>query len=359
MGFGFAFGPALLVGAEQDVRYSPRRPAAAEVEAPISPAVAPESAAVPPSAVSPAPEPAQPAPAPTPDGSPVDKYPRPVNSWLEAQIELSRCGFSCGPIDGIEGVQTAAALRAFQEKYNLSPTEQLDLPTRARLLLESAPLSQRAVSVADLAQLQPLSATWLGKSQQTTLAYETPLELVAERFHSHPSLIRQLNPGVDWNAFGAETPVNVPAVERISIGARLERVAIRLTDHVLEGFDPAGRVIVHFPVSIARAVEKRPVGELHVTVVISNPDYTFDPEVFPESAEARELGRKLLIPPGPNNPVGIAWVGLDRPGYGIHGTPGPEQVGRTESHGCFRLANWDAATLLDLAWVGLPVTVEP
>jgi lipoprotein-anchoring transpeptidase ErfK/SrfK len=81
--------------------------------------------------------------------------------------------------------------------------------------------------------------------------------------------------------------------------------------------------------------------------------------VFPESEEARALGRKLMIPPGPNNPVGVAWIGLDRPGYGIHGTPNPEHVGRTESHGCLRLANWDARLLLDLAWVGLPVFVDP
>ena len=98
---------------------------------------------------------------------------------------------------------------------------------------------------------------------------------------------------------------------------------------------------------------------LRVTVAIPNPDYTFDPALFPESTEARGLDRKLSIPPGPNNPVGVAWIGLDLPGYGIHGTPNPEHVGRTESHGCFRLANWDARTLLSLVWVGMPVTVEP
>ena len=81
--------------------------------------------------------------------------------------------------------------------------------------------------------------------------------------------------------------------------------------------------------------------------------------MFPESEEAQQLGRKLILPPGPNNPVGVAWIGLDRPGYGIHGTPKPEQVGRTESHGCLRLANWDAQTLLPLVWVGLTVVVDP
>jgi lipoprotein-anchoring transpeptidase ErfK/SrfK len=98
---------------------------------------------------------------------------------------------------------------------------------------------------------------------------------------------------------------------------------------------------------------------LRVTVVIPDPNYTFDPELFPESTEGQSLGRKLLIPPGPNNPVGVVWIGLNLPGYGIHGTPEPENVGRTESHGCFRLANWDAWTLAGLVKVGLPVIVEP
>jgi lipoprotein-anchoring transpeptidase ErfK/SrfK len=101
------------------------------------------------------------------------------------------------------------------------------------------------------------------------------------------------------------------------------------------------------------------VGQLRVVVIAPNPNYTFNPEIFPESAEARQLGRKLTIPSGPNNPVGVAWIGLDKPGYGIHGTPSPEQVGRTESHGCFRLANWNAEYLLKLVAPGTPVFVDP
>ena len=111
--------------------------------------------------------------------------------------------------------------------------------------------------------------------------------------------------------------------------------------------------------SIARKVEKRPVGELKVVRLAPNPNYRFDPEIFKESPEARKIGRKLMIPPGPNNPVGTAWIGLSRTGYGIHGTPHPVDVGRTESHGCFRLANWNAEFLVQAAWVGMPVFVEP
>ena len=186
------------------------------------------------------------------------------------------------------------------------------------------------------------------------------LELIAERTRATPNFLRRLNPGLDWDGVAEGVAINAPAVERVVIGgAAPVRFALRLGAHELEAFDAQGHVVAHFPVSVARMVEKRPVGELHVVVVIPNPNYTFDPAVLPESVEGRALGRKLIIPPGPNNPVGLAWIGLDRPGYGMHGTPEPENVGRTESHGCFRLANWDALTLLKLASVGMVVSVEP
>jgi lipoprotein-anchoring transpeptidase ErfK/SrfK len=117
-------------------------------------------------------------------------------------------------------------------------------------------------------------------------------------------------------------------------------------------------MMLHFPCSIAKKVEKRPVGELHVVVIIPNPNYTVDPELFPESDELQKIGHKLVLPPGPKNPVGMAWMGLDKPGYGMHGTPNAQQVGRTESHGCFRLANWDAEYLSQLVTVGMPVEVQ-
>jgi lipoprotein-anchoring transpeptidase ErfK/SrfK len=286
-------------------------------------------------------------------------YPRPPRNWLEAQVELARRGFSSGSIDGVRGPQTVAALRAFQRSEELEDTGELDDATREALALTAPALESRPLSAAELAQLQPLAKTWRGKSEQTALAYDNALELAAERFHASPGLLAKLNPETDWSALTPETKLTVTNVERVGIAGKAARLQVRLADHEIEATDENGRVIAHFPVSIAREVEKRPVGELHVTVVIADPNYTFDPAVFPESAEARELGRKLILAPGPNNPVGVAWIGLDRPGYGIHGTPDPEKVGRTESHGCFRLANWDARTLLDLAWVGLPVEIEP
>jgi lipoprotein-anchoring transpeptidase ErfK/SrfK len=288
-----------------------------------------------------------------------NSYPGAVRNPFEAQVALARLAISPGSIDGAMGSQTRLALRQFQGINHLPQTGALDAPTRALLTLDSPPLTVYTVTTNDLARLQPLGKTWLEKSRQTALEYETELELVGELSHANPALIRELNPGVDWPHLTAGTALQVPEVQYPEPPGKAAQVIIHLSGEYLEALDAETNLLAHFPCSIAAHVEKRPVGLLHVIVVAPHPDYTFDPAVFPESPEAQKLGRKLRLPPGPRNPVGVAWVGLDRPGYGIHGTPAPEQVGRTESHGCFRLANWDAAHLIKLAWVGLPVEVVP
>ena len=285
--------------------------------------------------------------------------PRPVKSWVEAQIELHRRGFSGGSIDGVRGPQSATALAAFQRQAGVPETGDLDRETSEALLLTAPPFTTDRLTVEEMARLAPLPTTWLGKSVRPRLTHATALEMIAEHHRSSPRYIQQLNPGLDWEQLLPGADIIVPAVERVLLEQKAAEVHIHLSERFMQVLNEDGVVFAHFPVSIARHVEKRPVGKLTVTVVIPDPDYTFDPAVFPESAEAQELGRKLILPPGPNNPVGVAWIGLDRPGYGIHGTPDPEKVGRTESHGCFRLANWDARTLLALAWVGMPVYVDP
>lgn len=239
------------------------------------------------------------------------------------------------------------------------PSGELDDSTRAQLLLGRDTLYHYLVTTGDLARLQPVNRTWLGKSQQSSLDYETLPELLAEMSRASPTLVRRLNPGVRWEAVTVGTAVQLPDVLGTENSGKAGFIIIRLRERTLQAVNGDGVLIAHFPCSIASKVEKRPVGELRVQVIVPDPNYTFDPDVFPESEEGRRLGRKLILPPGPNNPVGVAWIGLDRPGYGIHGTPHPEQVGRTESHGCFRLANWNAALLLRLSWIGMPVRVEP
>jgi lipoprotein-anchoring transpeptidase ErfK/SrfK len=276
---------------------------------------------------------------------------------LEVQIALVQRGISPGSLDGAIGSQTRSALMAFQQREGLAITGLLDAATKARLQISGSPGTTYVVTAGDIARLQPIADTWLGKSQQTKLDYESILELVAEKFLSHPRLIQALNPGVNWNAVAAGTVLQVPNAAYPDVRVKAAFVRIHLSGKTLEVFDARTNLLAHFPCSIARLVEKRPVGELHVASVAPDPNYTFDPDVFPESSEAKQLNRKLILPPGPNNPVGVAWIGLDAPGYGIHGTPNPEQVGRTESHGCFRLANWNAEYLLRLISVGTSVYV--
>lgn len=281
---------------------------------------------------------------------------------LEAQVALVRYGISAGSIDGVMGSQTRTALRAFQRREGLPVTGGLDESTLARLVPEGGAsiYTNYVVTSEDVERLLPLSRTWLGKSEQARLDYESILELVGERTRMHPNLLRRLNPDVNWTNVAAGISLRVVDAQPPDAAEKAAVIRIRLAERTLQVFGATSNLLAHFPCSIAQRVEKRPVGEeLHVAVVAPNPNYTFDPAVFPESAEARELGRKLILQPGPNNPVGSVWIGLDKPGYGIHGTPKPEEVGRTESHGCFRLANWNARYLLDLVVIGTPVEVLP
>jgi len=281
-----------------------------------------------------------------------------VSTIFEAQLVLVSKGFSPGSIDGVLGNQTRAALEKFQLLSGLTVTGTLDTATKTKLILKKQPLSLYQVTEEDLRRIMTIPSTWLGKSQVDRLDYQSVLELVAEKHASHPSFIKQLNPGLDWDHLQAGTQIRVPNVT-LPEPSKAGRIRIDLSDRLLEVYDASGGLMALFPCSIAKKVEKRPQGELKVTRIAENPNYRFNPEIFTESPEAQSIGKPLMIPPGPNNPVGSAWISLDLPAYGIHGTPLPEAVGRTESHGCFRLSNWNADFLVKVVRIGTPVSVEP
>jgi lipoprotein-anchoring transpeptidase ErfK/SrfK len=280
---------------------------------------------------------------------------------MAMQTLLDRQNLSCNCADGRIGSRTHAALRTFQAAHDLPVTGEPDVATLAMLGDLGSAFTTYTVTDDDHAQLTQNPTTWLGRSQVARLGYTTILEAVAERGHVTRQAIRDLNPQVTvWPDPPAGTTVTIPDVGvtanrklphaariRISIGGKLIRV-----------FDGAGKLVAQFPCSIARDPKKREPCEISVAVAAPNPNYTFDPALFSEDPESASIPTKLIIPPGPRNPVGVAWIGLSKSGYGMHGTPKPEDIGKTESHGCFRLANWNAQKLLHMVEIGTPVSVE-
>jgi hypothetical protein len=295
--------------------------------------------------------------APTNTFDPLISSSRLPRNLIEVQIALARQGISTGSIDGRLGSQTRAALEVYQRNAGIPVTGQWDDRTRSLLRIHEPVFTDYRIQAGDLRRLMPLATTWLGKSEQTRLDYETLLECVAEQSWAHPQLILQLNPSLSRAPMETGMSLRVPCVKLPMATEKAAELRIYLLERCLQVLDLRSNVMAHFPCSIGRQAEKRPLGLLRIRSILTNPHYVFDPANFPESEEAKLLDRKLVLPPGPNNPVGTVWLGLDRPGYGIHGTPRPEDVGRTESHGCFRLANWNAEFLVQLVETGTPVRV--
>jgi lipoprotein-anchoring transpeptidase ErfK/SrfK len=285
----------------------------------------------------------------------------------EFQVALDRQLFSPGCIDDHIGTQTRAALRAWQVSRGEKVTGVFDEATAEALKTEMPAFINYEITTNDFARLGRAPESWRERSEQDSMPYQTMLELVAEKFHASQRFIRALNPQIPWDSLNSPTNALVPNVASDVAPRKAQEIRINLAQKWLTVYDGEGKLCAFFPCSIGRDKMKRPVGELQIVAVAPNPNYTFDPKVFPESPEARTITSKLIIPPGPNNPVGVLWLSIGRApgsenpplvGHGIHGTPKPEEVGRTESHGCFRLANFNAERLLKMVTVGTPVIVE-
>jgi lipoprotein-anchoring transpeptidase ErfK/SrfK len=177
------------------------------------------------------------------------------------------------------------------------------------------------------------------------LSYRTPLEALAERFHSSPALLQQLNPAAMFQRAGERLMVpNVNSSSGTS-GSSTTSAASNVTVVVTKSTsaltleDPSGRILFHAPVTSGSTHDPLPIGEWKVNGVQRNPKFHYNPQLFWDATPA---DRKATLQPGPNNPVGIVWIDLSKPHYGIHGTPEPSNIGHVESHGCVRLTNWDA-----------------
>lgn len=260
---------------------------------------------------------------------------------LSVQILLDRSGHSPGVVDGLAGSNTARAIRAFQRENGMTedgkPSSALLDALRAK---HPGELLQRyTITPNDVrGPFVTVPSTMEAQSQLTSLAYETPAEALAEKFHMSQQLLEAMNPGTDFGRPGNDIQVIVPGEDGLT--KRVARIEVDKGASALRAFANDDTLLGTYPATIGSSAFPSPDGTMKVTAVAAEPTYHFDPE-------GRKWGpeRKLTIAAGPNNPVGGTWIDLSKEGYGIHGTPDPHLIGKTSSHGCVRLTNWDAAEL--------------
>ena len=277
-----------------------------------------------------------------------------VAEGVAVQAALDRAGYSPGIIDGLIGTKTTTAIRAFQSARGLPATGKLDRETRLALGVDAAPATTPyRLTAADQSQVGPCPTDWIAKSKASHLGFESLADVAAHHGHCSRRLLERLNVGKDLSKLKVGDMVVIPNVERRPASKSAARVQIDFATKTVKAFDASGALLTLMHCSIAREVSQRPSGACKVATISLNPTYTFRPESWPE---AKGIDRPLLIPPGARNPVGLCWIGLDKKGYGIHGTPEPELIGKTGSHGCIRLANWDVLRLSEMVSIGTAVT---
>ncbi len=270
------------------------------------------------------------------------------------QAALENVGFSPGLIDGKIGPKTELATREFQRVRGLPTTGQLDDRTAAALKVDpERVLGRYTITANDLAEIGPNPSSWLAKSKLSRIGHEALINVIGERFKCATHLLETLNPGRSINALKAGDQVIVPLTTEMASTPRGAKLEVNLSEKVIRVIGPDNKLLALFHCSIAANRSKRPSGSARVTVIAENPTYKYDPRVWPEVKE--KVPGVIFIPPGPRNPVGRCWIGLSLPGYGMHGTPNPDLIGKTGSHGCFRLTNWDAQRLAKMVEVGTPV----
>ncbi len=276
-------------------------------------------------------------------------------SVLHVQILLDRAHFSPGEMDGAMGLNTTKAVKGFQRRNELPASGIVDAPTWAALHSDKAPvLTSYVVTEADVAgPFQTIPAGMMEQAALPALGYASVAEALGERFHIKPQVLQHLNTGKSLGKAG-ET-LNVPNVLDSAPLASAAKVVVDQSESTVSLLDEAGTTLAQFPASTGSRHDPLPVGQWKVNGVSRDPEFSYNPKLF---WDAKSQHTKATIPPGPNNPVGVVWVDLSKPHYGIHGTPMPANIGRTESHGCIRLTNWDAKKLADAVRPGLPAVLQ-
>lgn len=277
-----------------------------------------------------------------------------VRSALHAQVLLDRANFSPGQIDGEVGSNQRRAVAGFQAAHGLTVTGELDDATWKALQADTVgPLASYTLTAEDVAgpfQLIPKGPA--AQAKLKSLGFSSMEEALGERFHASPELLKVLNPGVDLTKAGRR--IQVPNIAPAAL-PKAAKIVVDKSDSTLQLLDAQGKLIAQVPVSSGSQHDPLPIGEWKILGVYRDPPFHYNPKLF---WDARKGEKKATLPPGPNNPVGRVWIDLSKPHYGLHGTPEPSHVGKTESHGCVRMTNWDAVRVADAVDTSVPVVMQ-
>lgn len=269
------------------------------------------------------------------------------------QVLMDRVGASPGVIDGRFGSNVDKALAAYREitGVQLRTTDAVGI-AEALAKTGGDAFANYTITPEDAAgpYVASIPEDYSQKAQLERMAYTSVTEALAERFHMDENYLKALNPGVNFNRPG--TIIKVANFGKL-VSTPVARILADKGMKQVRAYDAAGKLVAAYPATIGSTDTPSPSGTHVVTRIALDPNYTYNPKL---NFKQGENDKVLTIPPGPNGPVGSVWIALDKPTYGIHGTPDPSKIGKTESHGCVRLTNWDARELAKLVKPG--VTVE-
>jgi lipoprotein-anchoring transpeptidase ErfK/SrfK len=277
-----------------------------------------------------------------------------ASATLRAQILLARAHFSCGEIDGRYGSSLQGAISDFQASRGLPATGVLDAAAWKILNADAGPALVRVpIAPEDVAgPFTPIPEDMMEKAKLPALGYSSPLEGIAEKYHASPALLQKLNPRARFETAGEE--ILAPNV-LVAPPEKAASVVVSKSRRSVAALDANGRILARYPATSGSEHDPLPLGKWKILGVAKNPTFHYNPELFWDAKETQEKER---IAPGPNNPVGVAWIDLSKEHYGIHGTPEPSTIGKTQSHGCIRLTNWDVQELSKIVVPGTPALLE-